>query len=327
MASHYESYCSNIFISSTVIKMIYGKGAIRTPKEIRDTHYRLAATPPLLDWTQPYKVPTSTPVLFQDGSSACTAHAVATYCATLNEIENKKIEEYSRRFIYSQTSLGYNQGTYIWKAMNIPLKGLASEKSVPDGDSTEQIEMDKSLNAKAEIEARTDKYAVIPRSNIDQLAQVIKDYHGFVTGFNGHDGMFAQDGTIIDWSKSDWGHCVYLLGYEMRNGVKCLRFRNSWSTSWGSAGDGFIPEGFVNSGMMFDCYTYAAIADLDPNYMIITKESLALLYKAMLHRSNIENGQPNEFWIGHEVEEFMNEMMKQEEWKKLDILITDARQL
>jgi hypothetical protein len=182
----------------------------------------------------------------------------------LQQIENNETEEYSRRYIYSQSSMGYGQGTYISKAMAIPLKkGLALESSVPDGNSSEATELDASLNAQAILKARTDKYAVIPRSNIDQLAQVIKDYHGFETGFNGHDGMFAPDGSIIEWSYSNWGHCVYIIGYELRNNKKFLRFRNSWSSNWGSSGDGFMPEEFVNSGMMFDCYTYAAIEDLD----------------------------------------------------------------
>jgi len=248
----------------------FGKGCLKTPKEVRDKHYRLAAAPPLTDWSVPHKVPANVPVLSQNGSSACTAFFTASYCSILNQIENNKTEEYSRRFIYSQTSLGPNQGTYIWKAMRVPLTvGCASLDSVPDGNATEQEMLDKSLNGTARIEARTDKYAVIPRSNIDQLAQVVKDYHGFGTGFNGHDNMFDSDGIIIDWSRSDWGHCILVIGFELRNNKKYLRFRNSWSSSWGSGGDGFISEEFVNSGMMFDCYVYAVIEDLDPLTMEI----------------------------------------------------------
>lgn len=246
----------------------FGKGCVKTPKEIRDKHYRLAATPPLLDWSQPYVVPANIPVLNQDGSSSCTAFATANYCMALEQIENNKTEDYSRRFIYSQTALGPNQGTFIWKAMSIPLKiGTASATSVPDGSATENEMLDTSLNGTALIEARADKYAVIPRSNIDQMAQIIRDYHGFISGFNGHDGMFAPDGTIINWDKSEWGHAIYIMGYELRDGKKFLRFRNSWSSNWGSGGDGFISEEFINSGMMFDCYTYAILEDLDPSSM------------------------------------------------------------
>jgi len=58
-----------------------------------------------------------------------------------------------------------------------------------------------------------------------------------------------------------------------------------------------------------------------PN-MKITKESLPLYYKAMLHRVP-----DTDFWVGHDVEEFLQAMMTQEEWKKLDLLITDARNI
>lgn len=102
----------------------YGKGARITPKQVRDQHYRLAALPPLaaIDWDTPYKVPGNVPVLNQNGSSSCTAHATVAYCMFLDE---PKVSEYSRRFIYSQTFIPPDGGAFIWKAMKIPLKGLA----------------------------------------------------------------------------------------------------------------------------------------------------------------------------------------------------------
>ena len=56
--------------------------------------------------------------------------------------------------------------------------------------------------------------------------------------------------------------------------------------------------------------------------MIITKELLPLLYQAVLHRLP-----DTDFWVGHTVEEFFKDSMSQVEWKKLDILITDARNI
>lgn len=246
----------------------FGKGAIPTPKVIRDQQFRIMAAAPVVDWSQPYKVPASFPVKNQMSASDCTAEATLYYARVLGIIENSEDREDSERFNYSQSFIAPDGGAFIWKAMSIPLKpGLATLQSVPNGDHSELTMRDGSLNAAAKIEAKADKYAVIPRSNIDQMAQIIRDYHGFVTGFNGWNGMFDASGQVIDWSKSDWGHAVYIYGYEIRNGIKCLRFRNSWSDKWGSGGDGFFPEAFVNSGMMFDCYTYASIADLDPTSM------------------------------------------------------------
>lgn len=276
--------------------MVTKTGAVKTPKEVRDKQFRLGATPSLIDWSVPYTVPATFNIRYQNTSSSCTAQATGYYTEVLNEIENKRKEKHSNRYVYSQVYLP-GGGAYIWKAMSIPLKGTASADSVPDGDSTEAMMTDSSLNSKAVLEARADKYAVIPRSNIDQMAQVVRDYHGFVTGFNGHDGMFAPDGTIIDWSKSEWGHAVYVCGYELRNGKKYLKFINSWSENWGSGGFGFMSEDFVNSGMMFDCYTYAELADLAP---VLTKEDVEFL-QALEGYSDPEGVV---YWTGKTLEQY-----------------------
>ena len=153
--------------------------------------------------------------------------------------------------------------------MSIPLKGAASFNSVPEGDSSEMIMIDSSDNENGVIEVKTDKYAVIPRNGqgIDYMAQIVKDYHGFVTGFNGNNMMFDIDGVIKSWLQVDWGHAVYVCGYEIHKGKKCLVFINSWGDQWGNNGYGYFPEDFVTSGLMFDAYVYALTEDLDPTSM------------------------------------------------------------
>ena len=247
----------------------FGKGALKTPKVIRDKHYRILTAPALIDWNLSYSVENINnfvlPQRDQDGSSSCTAQAACYYCEALEKIEHQKDERYSARFNYSQ-SVAPGGGAYIWKAMSIPLKiGTVAMNSVPDGDSSEKIMTDQTLNPAALIEARADKYAVIPRSNIDQMAQIVKDYGGFITGFNGRNDMFSPDGTAnVFTGMSEWGHAVYVCGYKLHDGRKCLIFKNSWASKWGDGGYGYFPEEFVNSGLMFDCYVYAELTDLDP---------------------------------------------------------------
>lgn len=248
----------------------FGKGAVVAPPEIQDKLFKLSAGPvPPIDWSTPYMVPANLTTRNQKSSSSCTAQATNYYVEALNQIDNNRFERYSARHNYSQANLGYGQGAYIWKAMSIPLKGAASFDSVPDKDSSELIMIDASDNAKGIIEVKTDKYAVIPRNGqgIDYMAQIIRDYHGFVTGFNGYDGMFDSEGMIVDWSKVEWGHAVYVCGYEMHKGKKCLKFINSWGDLWGSNRYGYMPEEFVLSGLMFDAYVYALTEDLDPTSM------------------------------------------------------------
>ena len=267
---------------------VFGKGAMKTPDDILATRFGIKEEPlRAIDWSKPMRVENgfTLPQRNQKSSSSCTAQATGYYVQALNKIENNKDEVYSARHIYSQV-VAPGGGAYIWKAMSIPLKpGVASQDSVPDGDSSEAIMTDGSLNAQAVIEAIADKYAQIPnKRNIDWLAQVLEDYHGFPTGFNGRNDMFLPDGTVTIPSTVDWGHAVYVCGHEMRNGKKCLVFKNTWTEKWGDNGYGYFPEEFIKDGPIFDAFVYADINDLDPSSIIMDEGRLNKLWQAVFKR-------------------------------------------
>lgn len=252
----------------------YGKGCIPTPPEIKQNHYVLGAIPmAAVDWSKPYSIENEYGFLLrqrnQMSSLSCTAQATGYYGEALNFIENKKREKYSNRHIYSQIFLPQG-GAYIFSAMRIPVKqGYASADSIPDGDSSEAAMRDISLNDKAIIEASAYKYAELPKTNIDYLAQVIRDYQGFIGGFQGSNDMFEADGTLKVINNPQWGHAVYFCGFEIRNGKKVLKFKNSWGEAWGDKGYGYIPEEFVNSNLFFDAYVYANVQDLNNMYQLV----------------------------------------------------------
>lgn len=260
----------------------FGKGCLPTPEELKAGLYVLAATVvPPTDWNVPYRVPVDLIQKHQDGSSSCTAQATDYYVEALGQIQGGPQEHYSSRFIYSQTFVT-GGGAYIWKAMSIPLiQGVADFDSVPvpGGVETEAIMTDPSDNVHAVLKQKTDKYAQLATAgrNMDYLASIVRDYHGFITGFNGWDGMFSPDGTVVDWSRREWGHAVYIIGYEMHNGQKCLVFKNSWGSLWGDHGYGYLPEAFLTSGMVFDAFVYAAITDLDPTTVTLTRKHVSEL--------------------------------------------------
>lgn len=253
----------------------FGKGCIPTPEAIKASQYVLSEINVIpIDWSKPHRVPAALIQKNQDGSSSCTAQSTNYYVEVLNQLANGFVERYNSRFIYSQT-VEPGGGAYIWKAMSIPLiQGAASLDSISEGDSSEAIMTDRSENYKAVIEAKPDKYAQLPTRgrNIDYLANIVIKYNGFITGFNGWDGMFSADGTVVDWSQSNWGHAVYICGFETHNGRRCLVFKNSWGSNWGDGGFGYLPEEFLSSGMVFDAYVYAQIADLDPHSMVLSSK-------------------------------------------------------
>lgn len=258
----------------------FGKGAVPAPQEILDTRYVLSATPQKpIDWETPYNVETGFMAAFvnQKSSSCCTACATLYYCEALQKLENMKDERYSRRFNYSQSHLA-GGGAYIHEAMGVPItKGCASLVSVPDGEYLEAELRDKSLNDQAVIEALALKYAQLTNyKNIDALAQIVEDYQGFVTGFQGDGSMISNDGTLNPFPfPISWGHAVWVCGHVTRDHVnragtlvhaneKMLKYKNSWGPGWGDSGYGYIPECFVQNGTLFDAYVYAEVKDLDP---------------------------------------------------------------
>lgn len=246
----------------------FGKGAIPEVPVLGSQPVLKEIAAPSINWDVPYRVPATLTTRDQKSSLSCTGQATAYYVEAINQVRNGVKERYSARHIYSQV-FAPGGGAHIWKAMSIPvLQGAASFASVPDGLSTEAVMTDASQNYKAVIESKAFRYAQIPRANhgIDHLAQIIQDYTGFVTGFNGWNGMFSSDGTVVNWSKNYWGHCVYCIGHEKRNGVKCLVFKNSWA-QWGDKSFGYFPEAFVNSGMMFDAYVYSSVSNINPATM------------------------------------------------------------
>lgn len=249
-------------------------GCIPTPPKIKQNHYVLGAVPiTAIDWSKPYDIEKEYGFILtqrdQKSSLSCTAQATGYYGEAVNFVENKKQEKYSARHIYSQIFLPQG-GAYIFSAMSIPVKqGYISADSVPDGDSAEATMRDTLLNGNAVMEASAFKYAQLPKTNIDYLAQIIRDYQGFVGGYSGNWSMYEPDGTHKIPTSADFGHAVYFCGYEIRNGKKNLKYKNSWSSNWGDKGYGYIPEEFVNSDFFFDAYVYANVQDLNNMYILI----------------------------------------------------------
>lgn len=52
--------------------------------------------------------------------------------------------------------------------------------------------------------------------------------------------------SISGTQVEEWlgGHMVWATGYCVKNGVRCIRCRNSWGPDWGENGDFYVPEGY-----------------------------------------------------------------------------------
>lgn len=52
--------------------------------------------------------------------------------------------------------------------------------------------------------------------------------------------------SISGTQVEEWlgGHMVWATGYCVKNGVRCIRCRNSWGEDWGETGNFYVPEGY-----------------------------------------------------------------------------------
>ena len=52
--------------------------------------------------------------------------------------------------------------------------------------------------------------------------------------------------SISGTQVEEWlgGHMVWATGYCVKNGVRCIRCRNSWGEDWGENGNFYVPEGY-----------------------------------------------------------------------------------
>lgn len=249
---------------------VYGLGAIVTENDVdnRDIEMATVQAPQALPVSYITDI-SAIPVFNQGQLGTCVAHSFATTKMYLDFIENKKLNIYSRRFIYVlgrrymntvNTDDVINQGLYPRQTAKI----LSTLGSIIDrGDDDNNLSHSKYV----------DNYIITS----DMKNEAIKYRAGkFVTVFNDAESIkqaiFATKivpATIrIDWSciESDGTthapkrtvglHNVVLYGWE--NGK--ILYRNSWGESWGNKGNGSIPENEVEQ-VIFDAISFMDVPD------------------------------------------------------------------
>ena len=137
--------------------------------------------------------------------------------------------------------------------MNIPSKQfIATENKFPSTPETEDHMRDKT-GIEILIRQSPHTYASIS-VDIDSIAVAVRDHKVVMIGAYGtNDGWHVADVTHLG---NTWGHAIAVVGAMMRNGKKCLKFLNSWSTSWGEGGYGYISEDYFISGGIMAAFVF-----------------------------------------------------------------------
>lgn len=285
----------------------FGHGGLADPPDDRDRSYDEAVgatVPQPIDWVKGYDIRNviggDIKKKNQYRSMSCGGQGIAYYVWVLQIIEMVKkygksleqlmadrpdeVAEISARYYYSQTNLGYGNGSTLRDNILLAAKtgGLTEGKVSsykPDGTTDETLMIDKTwLNAQmlklAAVLKGKEARTIFDVSNIELFAMAIRDnfgVYGGVIGSNGHGWGYDENPTPPSPGDALWGHCLFFGAYGTDELGKFIATPNSWGdyvkTPKGPWRPGFEPgygwqklrENYFKANWIFSPWTYTDI--------------------------------------------------------------------
>lgn len=200
-------------------------GALPDPIDIRDYEAPLGAVS--VDFSQEFRLPE--PPSFNQRSSDCCVACAWSYF--MWQIFGKV---YSKRDLFCRIALDY--GAYIRDGgLQLVNPGQADNKEVPDPSSPTMANMRSTAGTKPEyrVDGKVFNSFTLPQQDMDGIAWAIKEYKGVVMGVYGSNAGWQdkENPTPPTDYETKWGHALYLFGYHMHDGHKCIIAKSSWSGS------------------------------------------------------------------------------------------------
>ena len=247
------------------------------------------------DWSVPYSFTVPISASNQNGSLSCVGQSTMNMAKIAYYSQNHPVVDFSARFIYSQIHLP-GGGAYVRDGVSTLVKqGICSNVIMPSDPQTESHMRDKTGLAQAQVEAKTFDiytgdiaYAQVT-NNIDDVASAIRDHSSVIIGATGHNLGWANADVIppkIGDGQSTWGHAVEGIQPVIRAGKKAIRFINSWETTWGDHGTGYLNEDYFTSGFIMVVFV------LTDNF-IIPQQNMKLL---IVGKEQYLQGPDNRAW-------------------------------
>lgn len=215
------------------------------PIDGRDLLYSdvMTASVDPVDWEEGFSVyeELGIPPIVQDqgSSSSCVGQASAQHMRAWFRKITREDVDFSRRFIYAHISIGRNFGAYLRDgARFLATYGNVPEsvvRSYEDGrPPTEDFMLSRAGIGAGEWslaeEADRFSYRAIPGStdDIEAFAHAIRNNCGVIGGFAGDNAGWTRAVAQPPKGASQWAHCVFLAGFGMYQGQKCVFTPNSW---------------------------------------------------------------------------------------------------
>jgi C1A family cysteine protease len=213
------------------------------------------------------------PIEDQGKLGSCTAQAVVSLMEYMMRRSSDDHVDGSRLFTYKVTRnlLGWvgDRGAYLRSAMqSVAAFGVPPEKHWPYDIKRFDEEPTAFLysfadNYKALNYTRLDPIGMSPTRVLTSLKRVLAAGYCTVFGFTVYSSLSGKADIPVP-TKADsvrGGHAVMAVGYDDEHltdegkKIPSLIIRNSWGTSWGEKGYGYLPYEYVLKGLAIDFWT------------------------------------------------------------------------
>lgn len=208
------------------------------------------------------------PVRDQGQIGSCTANAGCAAAGYLHLIAGKSDPMFSRLDLYAATRelegtpLSEDSGCQVRDVFRAMRKfGVCLESTWPYIEAKFSVAPPKAAAAEA-LKHQAVKYLVCETLMAVKQSLAV-DKFPVIGGFTCYSSMFsaAVDATgVIPMPGArdsvEGGHCIMFVGYD--DATQLVEFQNSWGTSWGKQGHGFLPYGYFQNDMASDFWTLRA---------------------------------------------------------------------
>ena len=243
-------------------------GGVPSSRDGRDFQYEgIASASVPFDWNKGFDIETvvgKLPVKDQGQSLSCGGQAVSQYGGVIEAQSTGTLEERSAKFEYAPVACpgGGSQGRDLMdRGVNVGFGTEALTSSYINGNPPTEAFMTNVADITPQAiqtasGAKSKSYVkIVDTTNIDTIAQAIRDNYGILMGVNGEDNGSWLSNNPQKPSKIVWRHWVFACKARIYNGTKQIGFINSWGKTVGDNGVQWINEDYFTSGNVFEAWT------------------------------------------------------------------------